>query len=77
LQKISAGVCTHQFSQEEVLRMAASSQQGTYLGTTLAGFTAFAAGLAFKGGIGILAAIVGLLLLIISAAGFHKIKDLG
>jgi len=56
--------------------MAANSQQGTYLGTTLAGFTAFTAGLAFKGGIGILVALVGALLLIVSAAGFYKIKSL-
>jgi len=55
--------------------MAANAQQGTYLGTTLAGFTAFAAGLAAGGGIGILIALVGLLLLIISAAGFYKVKS--
>jgi hypothetical protein len=57
------------------LRMAASAQQGTYLGTTLTGFTAFAAGLVAGGGVGILIALVGLLLLIISAAGFYKIKS--
>ncbi len=57
--------------------MAANSQQGTYLGTTLAGFTALTAGLVVKGGIGILVAIAGLVLLIVSAAGFHKVKDLG
>jgi hypothetical protein len=57
--------------------MAANAQQGTYLGTTLAGFTAFTAGLVAKGGIGILVALVGLLLLIVSAAGFYKIKSLG
>ena len=57
--------------------MAASSQQGTYLGTTIAGFTALTAGLVAQGGIGVLVALAGLVLLIISAAGFHKIKDLG
>ena len=57
--------------------MAANSQQGTYLGTMLAGFTAFAAGLVAGGGVGIVVALIGLLLLIISAAGFHKIKSLG
>jgi hypothetical protein len=56
--------------------MAATSQQGAYLGTTIAGFTALAAGLVAKTGIGIVIAIAGLLLLIISAAGFHKIRDL-
>ena len=57
--------------------MAANSQQGTYLGTTLAGFTAFTAGLVAGGGVGVVVALVGLLLLIISAAGFNKIKSLG
>jgi hypothetical protein len=57
--------------------MAANAHQGTYLGTTLAGFTAITGGLVAKGGIGILVALVGLLLLIVSAAGFYKIKSLG
>jgi len=57
--------------------MAANSQQGKYLATTLTGFTALTGGLAAKGAIGILAALVGLLLLIVSAAGFYRIKDLG
>ena len=57
--------------------MAANAQQGTYLCTTLAGFTAFVAGLAVQGGVGILVALAGLILLIISAAGFHKVKSLG
>ena len=57
--------------------MAANSEQGKYLATTLMGFTALAGGLVAKGAIGILVALVGLLLLIVSAAGFHKIKDLG
>jgi hypothetical protein len=56
--------------------MAANSQQGTYLAMTLTGFTAFVGGLVAKGGIGILVAIVGLVMLIASAAGFYKIKDL-
>jgi hypothetical protein len=56
--------------------MAANSQQGTYLASTLTGFTAFVGGLVAKGGIGILIALVGLVMLIASAAGFYKIKDL-
>jgi hypothetical protein len=56
--------------------MAANSQQGTYLATTLTGFTALAAGLAAQGGVGIVVALAGLLLLIISAAGFYRIKSL-
>ena len=55
--------------------MAASSQQGTYLGTTLVGFTAFTAGLYVGGGLGIVVAILGLLLLVISAVGFYRIKQ--
>ncbi len=57
--------------------MAANSQQGTYLATTLAGFTAYVAGRVIQGGIGALVALVGLALLIISAAGFYKIKSVG
>jgi len=56
--------------------MAATSQQGKYLGTTLVGFTAFPAGLYIGGGIGTIIAVVGLLLLIISAFGFYRIKQL-
>ena len=56
--------------------MAATSQQGTYLGTTLVGFTAFAAGLYIGGGFGDVVAIVGLVLLVISAVGFYRIKQL-
>jgi len=55
-------------------RMAANAKQGTYLGTTLTGFTSFVAGLYTGGGIGIVVAIVGAALLVVSAAGFHKIK---
>ena len=51
--------------------MAATSQQGTFLGTSLAGFTAFTAGLA---GLGVVVTLVGLALLIISAAGLYKAK---
>ena len=57
--------------------MAANSQQGTYLFTTLAGFTALSGGLVAGGGAGTLAALAGLGLLVVSVAGFHKIKGLG
>jgi len=57
-------------------RMAANAKQGTYLGTTLTGFTAFVAGLYSGGGIGIVVAIVGAALLLVSAAGFYKIKTI-
>ena len=55
-------------------RMAANAKQGTYLGTTLTGFTAFVAGLHGGGGVGMVVAIVGAGLLLFSAAGFYKIK---
>ena len=54
--------------------MAAIRQQGTYLGTTLTGFTAFVAGLYGGGGKGILVAIVGAGLLMYSALGFYRTK---
>lgn len=54
--------------------MAANRQQGTYLATTLAGFTAFPAGVAVGGAKGMLTAIVGLALLAISAVGFYRAK---
>ena len=57
--------------------MGANAQQGTYLGTTLTGFTALTGGLVAGGPIGIVVGLVGLVLLIVSAAGFHKVKDLG
>jgi hypothetical protein len=57
--------------------MAANSQQGTYLATALTGFTAYVAGRIVQGGIGILVALVGVALLIVSAAGFYKAKSLG
>jgi hypothetical protein len=56
--------------------MAANVQQGTYLGTTLAGFTAYVAGRVAGGSIGLLIALVGLVLLLLSVAGFYKIKTL-
>jgi len=56
--------------------MVANSQQGTYLATSLTGFTALTAGLVAKGGVGILVALAGLVLLIVSAAGFYKTKSL-
>lgn len=55
--------------------MAAIRQQGTYLGTTLTGFTAFIAGLYNGGGLGILFAVVGAGLLVYSAAGFYRTKQ--
>jgi hypothetical protein len=55
-------------------RMAANAKQGTYLGTTLTGFTAFVAGLHGGGSTGIVVAIIGAGLLLFSAAGFYKIK---
>jgi hypothetical protein len=54
--------------------MAAVRQQGTYLGTTLAGFTAFTAGLYNGGGTGIAIAVLGAGLLLYSAAGFYRTK---
>ncbi len=54
--------------------MAANSKQGTYLATTLTGFTALTGGLASQGAIAIVVALVGLLLLIVSAAGLYKAK---
>ena len=48
-------------------------QQGAYLATMLAGFTALAAGLA---GLGIVVTVVGFVLLIYSAVSFHRIKSL-
>lgn len=56
--------------------MAATPQQGTYLGTALVGFTAFPAGLVAGGGWGVLIAVVGLGLLLYSAVGLYRIKGL-
>jgi len=55
--------------------MAANRQQGTYLATTLAGFTAFPAGLAWGGGRGMLTAVAGLALLALSAFGLYRNKS--
>lgn len=56
--------------------MAANAQQGKYLGTTLVGFTAFPAGLYVGGGLGVIVAIAGLVLLLISCVGFYRSKQL-
>ncbi len=56
--------------------MAANAQQGKYLGTTLLGFTAFPAGLYVGGGLGVIVAIAGLVLLLISCVGFYRIKQM-
>jgi hypothetical protein len=55
--------------------MAAVRQQGTYLGTTLTGFTATTAGLYRGGGWGTLIAVLGAALLLYSVVGFYRIKD--
>jgi len=55
-------------------RMAATRKQGTYVTTTLVGFTAFTGGLYMGGGLGIVIALVGAGLLVLSAAGFYKVK---
>lgn len=60
--------------------MAANTQQGVSLVTLLVGFTTFFAGIAAEESypvIGILAAIIGAVLLIVSAYGFYRIKSLG
>ena len=57
--------------------MAANSKQGTYLGTTLTGFTALVAGLVASSshaGLGYVVAAAGLALLVISTAGFLRLK---
>jgi hypothetical protein len=56
--------------------MAANAQQGKYLGTTLVGFTALTAGLYTGGALGGIIAILGLVLLVVSAVGFYRIKQL-
>jgi len=57
--------------------MASVSQQGSYLGTTLIGFTAFVGGLAGGGSVGMVVAIVGFVLLIVSVAGFRSVRNVG
>ena len=53
--------------------MAATRQQGTYLGTTLTGFTALVGGL-YNGGAWLLASAVGAALLLYSGFGFYRAK---
>jgi hypothetical protein len=60
--------------------MAAIPQQGTYLGTTLAGFTSLVAGLVVRDGhsaLGLSVAFIGLAVLVYSGIGFYRIKNLG
>ncbi len=54
--------------------MAANAKEGTALGATLVGFTTFVGGLYSGGGLGIVFAIVGAALLLVSAVGFYKAK---
>jgi hypothetical protein len=59
--------------------MAATSQQGTYLGTTLTGFTATVAGFVTTtthGALGWIITLSGLALLGFSTVGFVRIKHL-
>jgi hypothetical protein len=59
--------------------MAATSQQGTYLGTTLTGFTAAIAGLVITSthtALGGIIALSGIALLGISTFGFLRLKQL-
>jgi hypothetical protein len=79
--KISTqAVARTRFSKKEVNHnMAANSQQGTYLGTILAGFTALVAGLvttSTHSGNGWLVAFTGLAVLGISTVGFVRLKSL-
>jgi hypothetical protein len=54
--------------------MAATRQQGTYLGTTLIGFTTIVAGLYGGGTLGIVVTVVGAALLLYSGLGFYRAK---
>ena len=54
--------------------MAATRQQGTYLGTTLAGFTTFVGGL-YGGGAWMVISAVGAALLLYSGFGFYRAKS--
>jgi len=54
--------------------MASVRQEGTYLGSTLAGFTAFVAGLYNGGGLGTVVTLAGAALLVYAAAGFYRLK---
>lgn len=55
--------------------MAATRQQGTYLGATLGGFTVFCAGFYAGGALGAVIALAGAGLLVYSAAGLRKAKS--
>ena len=55
--------------------MAATRQQGTYVGTTLTGFTAFVGGL-YGGGAGMVAGAIGAGLLLIPRFGFYRTKSM-
>jgi hypothetical protein len=54
--------------------MAATRQQGTYLGTTLTGFTALVGGLYGGGALGVVITVVGAALLLYSGVGFYRAK---
>ena len=59
--------------------MAAIPQQGTYLGTTLVGFTSLTAGLVIREGhsaLAVLGTIIGFGLLVYSGIGLYRIKTL-
>lgn len=59
--------------------MAANPQQGTFVATSVAGFTSLVAGLVFTAthtAIGWIVAVVGLALLTMSAAGLYRLKQL-
>lgn len=56
--------------------MAAIQQQGTYLATTLTGFTALVGGLYGGGSWGALLAVVGAGLLLYSGMGFYRTKTI-
>jgi hypothetical protein len=62
------------FSTVRSYPMGTNAKHGTYLGTSLVGFTSLVAGLYNGGGLGIVFAIAGAALLLVSAAGFYKTK---
>ena len=55
--------------------MAATRQQGTYLATTLTGFTALVGGL-YGGGAWMVVSAVGAALLLYSGFGFYRAKSM-
>ena len=57
--------------------MASVSQQGSYLATTLIGATSLSGGLVAGGSMGMVVAIIGLVLLVVSAAGFYSVRNVG